>query len=125
MGTLTRLFHIEKSAHTRLTLGKITLNVASVIDNTLARSGSFSHSLIHYMCIMTLLAWSYLFVQLFLSLTLSLKKLAKAASTKAQESKETILTDRHIKLVFAVSLWSISYRQLILQYTYYTYYGYS
>ena len=108
MGTLTRLLHIEKSAHTRLTLGlKITLNVASVIDNTLAWSGSFSRSLIHYMCIMTLLAWSYLFVQLFLSLTLSLKKLAKAASTKAQEGKETILTDRHIKLVFAVSLWSI------------------
>ena len=41
--------------------------------------------------------------QVFLSLILSLSRLAKAASAKAQESKETVITDRHIRMVAKAS----------------------
>ena len=42
-------------------------------------------------------------MQVFLSLMLSLEKLAKAASSKAQENRETLITERHIRLVANVS----------------------
>ena len=42
-------------------------------------------------------------LQVFLSLVLALNRLAKAASDKAQESRETVITPRHITSVAAVS----------------------
>jgi len=48
--------------------------------------------------------YSSFLIQIFLSLVLSLNRLAKAASSKAQENKETVITDRHIKMVVRVSL---------------------
>ena len=42
--------------------------------------------------------------QVFLSLKLALIRLSKAAGTKAQESKETVITPRHITAVASVSL---------------------
>jgi len=41
----------------------------------------------------------------FLSLVLSLNRLAKASSSKAQENKEVVITDRHIKMVAKVGLY--------------------
>ena len=42
-------------------------------------------------------------LQVFLGLVLALNKLAKAASNKAQEDKETVITSRHIASVAPVS----------------------
>ena len=42
-------------------------------------------------------------MQVFLSLVLALNKLAKAASNKAQEDRETVITSRHIASVAPVS----------------------
>ena len=40
---------------------------------------------------------------MFLSLMLALKRLGTAASAKAEESRESVITARHIEQVFAVS----------------------
>ena len=47
---------------------------------------------------------------MFLSLVLALSRLAKAASSKAQESKETVITPRHITAVASVSVLNVSAR---------------
>lgn len=44
------------------------------------------------------------YIQVFLSLLLALNRLARAASSKAQESRESVITPRHITAVAAVSL---------------------
>ena len=41
---------------------------------------------------------------MFLSLMLALKRLGRAASAKAEESRESVITARHIEQVFAVSI---------------------
>lgn len=43
--------------------------------------------------------------QVFLSLTLALQRLAKAASNKAQEDREAVITIRHITSVLPVSIY--------------------
>ena len=45
--------------------------------------------------------------KVFLSLILALRRLAKAASSKAQESRETVLTERHLKIVMRNTLASL------------------
>ena len=44
---------------------------------------------------------------MFLSLVLSLNRLAKASSSKAQENKEVVITDRHIKMVAKVERYKL------------------
>lgn len=46
-------------------------------------------------------------IAVFLSLILALRRLAKAASSKAQESRETVLTERHLKIVMRNTLASL------------------
>lgn len=47
--------------------------------------------------------WLCSFSQVFLSMVHGLEKLAKAASSKARETKETVITERHIRSVIRVS----------------------
>lgn len=42
-------------------------------------------------------------IQVFLSLIIALNRLARAATSKAMASKETVITERHIRLVAKVS----------------------
>ena len=42
--------------------------------------------------------------QVYLSLVLAMNRLARAANAKSQETKEKVITDQHIKLVFKVSI---------------------
>ena len=51
---------------------------------------------------------------MFLSLVLSLNRLAKASSSKAQENKEVVITDRHIKMVAKVERYKLALKSTSL-----------
>ena len=42
-------------------------------------------------------------MQMYLSLVLAMERLSKAALAKSRETKEKVITERHIKLIFKVS----------------------
>ena len=53
-----------------------------------------------------ILSWTSvlsLAMQMYLSLVLAMERLSKAALAKSRETKEKVITERHIKLIFKVS----------------------
>ena len=54
---------------------------------------------------------------MYVSLVLALERLAKAACDKSRETKEKVITEQHIKLVFRVSVYMYCmYIQFVFMY---------